>query len=324
MCRAFLSPWYKKGGIHPADENDTPVFMGRFNMGVVTLNLIMIYQKARLEGKDFYEVLDYYLEMIRDISKRTIEYLGKLKASCNPLGFTQGGFYGGNLNPDDKIESILKAMTISYGYLGLNELNRLHNGKSLKEDGKFPLEVLTYISDKINEYKEKDSILYALYSTPAESLCSTAVEQFRKKYGVIKDVSDKSYLLNSFHLHVSEDVTPIEKQDLEYRFWNLPNGGKIQYCKYPIKYNKEAIVTLVRRAMDLGLYEGVNLDLNYCQDCGHQFLDNSMSNCPHCNSSNIVTISRMNGYLSYSRLPGGNDTRYHKGKMDEIKDRVSM
>jgi ribonucleoside-triphosphate reductase len=204
----------------PANDSDTPVFLGRFNMGVVSLNLIMIYQKSVEEGKDFYEVLDYYLEMIRNISKKTIDYLGKLKASCNPLGFTQGGFYGGNLNPDDCIKPILKAMTISYGYLGLNELNRLHNGKSIREDGKFPLEVLTYISNKINEYKEKDDILYALYSTPAESLCSLAVEQFKNKYGVIKDVSDKSYLSNSFHLHVSEDVTPIEKQDLEYSFNN--------------------------------------------------------------------------------------------------------
>ena len=84
MCRAFLSPWYRNGGIHPKDDNDSAVFMGRFNMGVVTLNLIMILAKAREEGKDFYEVLDYYLEMIRNISKRTIDYLGKLKASCNP------------------------------------------------------------------------------------------------------------------------------------------------------------------------------------------------------------------------------------------------
>lgn len=308
----------------PKDENDKPVFMGRFNMGVVTLNLIMIYQKSVEEGKDFYEVLDYYLEMIRNISKKTIDYLGRLKASCNPLGFCQGGFYGGTLDPDEPIAPLLKYMTISYGYLGLNELNRLHNGKSLKEDGKFPLEVLKYINNKIGKYKEEDGILYALYSTPAESLCSTAVNQFRKKYGVIKDVSDKSYLSNSFHLHVSEDVTPIEKQDLEYRFWDIPNGGKIQYCKYPIKYNREAIVTLVRRAMRMGLYEGVNLDLNYCMDCGHQFLDNSMTECHECGSKNVVTIERMNGYLSYSRLPGGKDTRYHKGKLDEIKDRVSM
>lgn len=293
-CRAFLSPWYRNGGIHPKDDNDSAVFMGRFNMGVVTLNLIMILAKAREEGKDFYEVLDYYLEMIRNISKRTIDYLGKLKASCNPLGFTQGGFYGGYLKSDDNIAPVLKSMTISYGYLGLNEFNELYNGKSLREDGEFPLEVLTYISNKINEYKEEDEILYALYSTPAESLCSKAVEQFRKKYGVIKNVSDRSYLSNSFHLHVSEDVTQIEKQDLEYRFWDIPNGGKIQYCKYPIEYNLEAIKTLVRRAMKMGLYEGVNLDLNYCE-CGHEFLDNSLSSCPKCGSSNIVTINRMNG-----------------------------
>ena len=89
-------------------------------------------------------------------------------------------------------------------------------------------------------------------------------------YGIIEGVSDRPYVSNSFHCHVTEDVTPIEKQDLEGRFWELCNGGKIQYVRYPIGYNKEAIRTLIRRAMDLGYYEGVNLSLAYCDDCGHR------------------------------------------------------
>jgi ribonucleoside-triphosphate reductase len=156
--------------------------------------------------------------------------------------------------------------------------------------------------------------------TPAESLCELQVKQFRKKYGVIENVSDRPYVSNSFHCHVSEDLTPIEKQNLEGRFWNLLNGGKIQYVKYPIDYNTEAIRTLIRRAMKMGFYEGVNLSLAYCEDCGHQELE--MDVCPKCGSENLTKIDRMNGYLAYSRVHG--DTRLNAGKMAEIEDRKSM
>lgn len=320
MCRAFLSPWYKKGGMHPKDETDEPIFVGRMNMGAITLNMIMILAKARSESKDFYEVLDYYLEMIRNVHIRTYKYLGKMKASTNPLAFCEGGLYGGHLNPTDNIAPLLKPMTASFGITGLNELQRLYNGKSIREDGKFALEVMEYINKKTEEFKEKDNILYAIYGTPAESLCGLQIEQFRKKYGIIKNVSDKTYTSNSFHCHVSEDILPTEKQDLENRFWNLFNGGKIQYVRYPIGYNLEALETLVRRAMKLGLYEGVNLALSYCNECGHQ--EENMDTCPCCGSSNLTKIDRMNGYLSYSRVKG--DTMLNKAKMDEIADRKSM
>ena len=556
-CRAFLSPWYKKGGMTPADGTDKPVFTGRFNMGVVSLHLPMILAKARKENKDFYEVLDYYLEMIRRIHKRTIEYLGEMKASTNPIGFCEGGFYGGHLKPNGKIKPVLKAMTISYGITALNELQELYNSKSLVQDGEFALEVMEHINRKIEQYKHEDGILYAIYGTPAESLCFTGdtvvqvyngnkqikdvkvgdlvysynehtkkielnkvvktmksnkpvlkvnfdngqsvictlshpfavrkmkkdkmgkitgeyieyipalnlkkgnriksnyitvnthgrsectggliqdinaeyaygkkpngyvvhhinknkldnrfenlayikdsehrklhvedtiknycfksddvtgekntlwyysddleknhrvlsvelldrvdtvynievennhnyyvggdagvlvhncgkqVEQFRKIYGIVENVSDKPYVSNSFHCHVTEQISPIEKQDLESRFWHLFKGGRIQYVRYPISYNIEAIKSLVLRAMDKGFYEGVNLSLAYCDDCGHQQLE--MNVCPKCGSKNITKIDRMNGYLSYSRVKG--DTRLNSAKMAEIADRKSM
>ena len=292
-CRASLSPWYRRGGMTPADENDTPVFEGRFNLGAISLHLPMILAKARQENKDFYEVLDYYLELIRKLHKRTYDFLGEKKASINPLGFCEGGFYGGHLKPDDKIAPILPPMTMSFGITALNELQELYNGKSLVEDGQFALEVMEYINKKVNEFKEKDHILYAIYATPAESLCGLQVEQFRKKYGIIKGVSDRPYVSNSFHCGVWEDISPIEKQDLEGRFWDLFNGGKIQYCRYPVSYNKEAVKTLVRRAMDKGFYEGINLALSYCEDCGYEQLD--MEVCPQCGSTMITKIDRMNG-----------------------------
>lgn len=319
-CRAHLSPWYERGGMKPADENDKPVFVGRFNIGAVSLHLPMILAKSRQEGRDFYEVLDYYLNLIRNLHIRTYAYLGEMRASTNPLGYCEGGFYGGHLGFHDKIKPLLKPMTASFGVTALNELQMLYNKKSLVQDGAFALEVMEYINKKVNEFKEEDGNLYAIYGTPAESLCSLQVKQFREKYGIIEGVSDREYVSNSFHCHVTEDITPIEKQDLEYRFWNLFNGGKIQYVKYPIDYNLDAIRTLIRRAMDMGLYEGVNLSLAYCDDCGHQELE--MDTCPKCGSRNLTKIDRMNGYLSYSRVHG--DTRLNAGKMAEIAERKSM
>lgn len=457
MCRAFLSPWYERGGMYPADENDVPVFVGRFNLGVVSLNLPMILAKSQRDNTDFYKELDYYLEMIRSLHKRTFEYLGELKASTNPLAYCEGGLYGGNLNPNDKIKPLLKSATASFGITALNELQQLYNGKSLVEDGDFALKVMDYINDKIDQFKEDDGILYAIYGTPAESLCFAGdtmvysypenkkikdlqvndlvysynektqeielkkvkkvvlsnpkaktitvwfnkdkiictpdhpfavkrndeivyinaeflnkkdelvfynevktvscieynidikpvydievednhnffagdnigvlvhncgkqVEQFRKEFGIIQNVSSRPYVSNSFHCGVWEDISPIQKQDLEKRFWDKLKGGQIQYVKYPLQYNFGAVRTFVRRAMDYGFYEGVNMSLSYCDDCGYE--ENDMEVCPRCGSSNLTKIDRMNGYLSYSRVRG--DTRLNEAKMAEIKDRKSM
>lgn len=319
-CRAFLSPWYERGGMEPADEDDKPIFIGRFNIGAVSLHLPMIYSKAQQESRDFFEVLDYYLNLIRRIHCRTYDYLGEMKASTNPLAYCEGGFLGGHLGIHDKIKPLLKAATASFGITALNELEQLADKKSIAEDGNFALKTMEFINKRISEFKKEDGHLYAIYGTPAENLCGLQIQQFRKKYGIVENVSDREYVSNSFHCHVSEDLTPIQKQDREERFWNLFNGGKIQYVRYPIDYNKGAVKTLVRRAMQKGFYEGVNLSLAYCDDCGYQQLE--MDVCPKCGSRNLTKIDRMNGYLSYSRVKG--DTRLNAAKMAEIADRKSM
>lgn len=179
-CRAFLSPWYERGEMEPADENDKPIFVGRCNLGVVSLHLPMILAKARRESRDFYDVLDYYLEMIRGLHKRTYDYLGELRASVNPIMFCEGGLYGGHLKPNEKIRKLLPPMTMSYGITALNELQELYNGKSLVEDNQFTLEVMKHINEKLAEYKKEDHILYAVYGTPGSSAGAHAVMHVEK------------------------------------------------------------------------------------------------------------------------------------------------
>lgn len=344
-CRAFLSPYYERGGQEgPADENDKPVFEGRFNSGAISLNLPLIYLRSVAENRDFYELLDERLEQIRSLHKRTRDYIGNLYASTNPLAFTQEGFYGGNLKPNQKLKEskeLMDSTTYSFGITALDELQKAYNGRTLTNDGEFALEVLKHINEKTNEFKKEDHMLYAIYGTPAESLCGKQIKQLRTYVGenvpaltnagyevvkkgeefVIPGVCDREYVSNSFHCNVREDITPIQKQDLENRFWNYCNGGKIQYVRYPVGYNFKAMDTLVRRAMEKGFYEGCNLALSYCDDCGHQEIDLG-DTCPHCGSQNLTKIDRMNGYLAFSRVKG--DTRLNEAKMAEIDDRKSM
>lgn len=320
-CRANLSPWYERGGMEPADENDKPVYEGRFNLGAISLHFPMIVAKAQQENRDFYEVLTYYLDLCRAIHKRTFSYLSHKKAGTNPLGFCQGGFLNGNFDPEQELgEDFLRPMTMSFGITALNEASVMYNGKSIAEDNTFAIDVLKFINEYADKYKKEDNILYAIYGTPAESLCGLQIEQFRKKYGIVKGVSDRPYTSNSFHCGVWEDISPVQKQDIEYPMFHLCNGGNIQYCRYTTDYNVEAMKTLVRRAMKMGFYEGINLQLDYCEDCGASFIDKD--ECPKCGSKNITRIERMNGYLGYSKVKGR--TMYADHKLAEFKDRKSM
>lgn len=293
-CRSHISPYYPKGIISPKDEDDIPIIQGRWNIGVISLNLVLIYLQAKKDNKEFFDLLNYYLELVRQHHIKTYNMLCKKKASTNPIMFTQGGLYGGNLNPDDTIESIVKHATMSFGYTGLNELNVAYNNKTIVEDGEFPLKVLKHINNEVERFKKEDMKLYSVYGTPAESLGVLQVKQIKELFGDIKNITDIPALSNSFHCGSWEDITPIQKQDLEERFWEYSTGGRIQYCRYNYK-NIDAVKTLVRRAMEKGFYEGVNMALSYCENCGHEQFD--MQECPKCKSTNITKIERLCGLI---------------------------
>lgn len=321
-CRASLSPWYIRGGMTPADDNDVPVYEGRFNMGAISLHFPMIVAKAKKEDKDFFEVLDYYLEMVRAIHKRTFDFLSHKKAGINPLGFCQGGFLNGNKDPDEELgEDFLRPMTISFGITALNEASILAIGKTIVQDNSWATSVLKHINEYVARIKKEDNILYAIYGTPAESLASLQVKQYRKKYGIVKNVSDHEYMTNSFHCCVREDITPIQKQDIEKPMYDLCAGGRIQYVKYTLPYNYKAIKDLVRRAMKMGFYEGINFDLNFCANCSHSFTG-EVDKCEKCGSTDLVQIRRMNGYLGLARINGR--SMYSDEKLKEFKERKSM
>jgi ribonucleoside-triphosphate reductase len=235
--------------------------------------------------------------------------------------FTQGGAYGGNLNPEDEIKSLLKSATISFGITSLHELQILHNSKSISEDNSFAMDTMKYINEYVDRVKEEDGILYAIYGSPAESLCGTQVNQFRNKYGVIENVSDKGFFTNSFHCYVGDDISPFEKQDKEKELFDLLKGGHIQYVRVNPE-NKVALKKLILRGLKNGFYQGVNFNECTCEDCGNEWSGQHGENCPKCDSSNITETNRNCGYKGNSRVKG--DRTFNDAKIEEIKHRVSM
>lgn len=341
-CRNYLAPYFYnkktgKGSIYEVkgDPDFKPVYTGRWNGGPISLNLPMIYMKAKTEQKNFYEVLDYYLALIRDIHIKTKKYLSNMRASMNPLAFTQGGFFEGNLKPNNKLGGLLDYVTFSFGFVGLNELQELYNGKYISSDHQFAYEVEKHISDYCNKYKKIDNIEYALYATPAESLAYTQRNQFVKKYGIVnvgKDgdpVGSHEYWTNSFHDPVWVDI-PLAHFDKKFKDekkgFDMATGGHIVYYRIPTGQNLQLIKKIVLTALKYNFYYGVNIAKSFCKNCSYKWDDDKLAECPICHSKEIVSISRICGYLGYTRLPGMGEssTRVSKGKLAEVMERKVM
>lgn len=325
-CRAYLTPW--------ANEKGEYITTGRCNIGAVSLNLPLILRIVQYQHPDdwkeaFWPELDERLEVIREFLKKRYDVIRHQKCSSNPLAFTQGGFYEGHKAPDEEVGDLVRYMTASFGITALDQTTFLWEGKRIAEDQSFAVKLLKHIQAKIDEYKHEDGYLYAIYGTPAESLCGTQAKQYDKW---CKDVGvdnvfrhtphyNPDYFTNSFHCNVTEDLTPFEKQDKEFECFHLAQGGHIQYVRIDRPDNLEALKAVIERGMEKGFYQGVNFDAVYCNDCG-QHSTNALLKCPHCGSRNISVISRVSGYLGYTNVNG--KTRMNDGKLAEIHDRKSM
>ena len=283
-CRAYLSPWW--------DEEGVERYIGRANLGAVSLALPRYAIMSQGNKEKFFEILDKYYDYAIEVHNLTYEKMRKVKAKTNPLMFCEGGgIY--KLDPEDTIEKALDYMTYSIGYIGLTEVCYFMTGKHLHEDNSFAIEILEHLNKRIDKTKKETGKLIALYATPSEGYCDKLLRADREKFGVIPYLTDKKWYHNSFHVGSNFDINAIDKQLAESPLFHLSNGGHIVYNEYSMVDNFEAFKQVIDFAMKEGLYYGVNVENNTCNDCGH--VGDFKDLCPRCNSSNTTTITRCCG-----------------------------
>lgn len=309
-CRAYLSPFYKP-------DTGEEVYVGRNNIGAVTLNLPKMAIEANGDIKAFTDLITKYSEMVFAIHEDYYERAGKIKGSSNPLNFCEGGSWM-SVGYDEPIAPILKASTASLGYVGLEEVCQSLFGESLIHQQTFALEIVTLLKKLVDDAREKTGYLFALYSSPAESLIYRFNEINREQYGLIENVTSRDYATNSFHLHVTEDVSVPEKINFEAPFHAIATGGRISYCEFAYGVDSNVLKHAIDFAMSKGMYYGVNVVSATCNECLHH--GDFDEHCPKCDSEDITSVTRVCGYLSFGKVKG--DSRYNLGKQAEIRDRV--
>lgn len=319
-CRSFLSPW--------KDENGNYKWEGRFNQGVVSLNLPQIGLLSQTpNGPDFYK----FWQLMEERTSLCFEALmcrhkALLGTSSNisPIHFQYGGI--ARLKKDEPIDSLLKGgySTISLGYIGLYELTKLMTGKSHTEPEAtdFALKIMKYLRNKCELWKEMTGIGFGLYGTPAESLCYRFAKIDRERFGDVKDVTDKGYYTNSYHVDVREQIDAFSKLKFESQFQNISSGGAISYVEIPnMTGNLEVLEELVKFIYDNIQYAEFNTKSDYCMVCGYDgeimINDDNEWECPQCGNKDHAKMNvtrRTCGYL------GANF--WNEGKTKEIKARV--
>lgn len=304
-CRSFPSP--SKNGV-----------VGLFNVGVVSLNLPLIYGACENKENFREDVIKYTKLCFKYLDKR-YEQVSKQKCSCNPLMFCEGGCQGGNKRPDELVGDIVNNMGASLGVTALNELAVLKFRKPLH---KLETKELDWIKDivitlnSLCEEYSSDTRHYTLYGTPAESLCGTQCKQFKEMFGNVQGVTDKAYFTNSFHMPVTAEISTIEKMELEAWFFHMFKGGHIQYVRADENSNIEGILDLIRLGREYGFYHGINTYVFVCDDCGEHYRKDPGTHCPKCHHR-ISKIGRVCGYK-------GDLRRMNDAKQEEIEQRKSM
>ena len=315
-CRSFLSPW--------KDENGNYKFEGRFNQGVVSINLPQIAIIAEGDEEKFWKLLDERLELCKEaLMCRHYALLGT-HSDISPVHWQYGAI--ARLKKGEKIDKLLYGgySTMSLGYIGIYEMTKLMTGVSHTEQKghDFAIKVMKHLREMTDKWKEETNIGFALYGTPAESLCYKFARVDKEKFGTIKDVTDKGYYTNSYHVDVREKIDAFEKLSFESEFQKISSGGAISYIEIPnMQNNIEALETAVKFIYDNIQYAEFNTKSDFCHICGFDGeiiinKDNEWE-CPNCGNkdhSKMTVVRRTCGYLG--------ENFWNAGKTKEIKQRV--
>jgi ribonucleoside-triphosphate reductase len=338
-CRSFLTPWHTEKNISKALDyvEEKGKYYGRFNFGVVTINLVDVamsaYQLARqgvpteVVYEEFWEIFEERLELCHKALQARYDRVSKITSDAAPLLWQNGAF--ARLDKGESIKPLLHNgySTLSLGYAGLYECVKIMTGKSHTGEGKeFGLKVMQKLNDKCAEWKAAENIDYSVYGSPIESTTYKFAKCLKKRFG--KDIfeqidgKDRDYITNSYHVPVFEDIDAFTKLKLESEFQKLSPGGAISYIETPnLQNNTEAILEVIKFIYNNIMYAELNTKSDYCQECGFdgemQIDENMEWYCPNCGNRNHDTMNvarRTCGYI------GSNF--WNKGRTNEIKERV--
>ena len=318
-CRSFLTPY--------VDENGKPKYYGRFNQGVVTINLVDVALSSGGNLERFWKIFDERLELChRALMCRHNRLKGTLSDAA-PILWQYGAC--ARLKKGETIDKLLYGgySTISLGYAGLYECVKYMTGKSHTDPSATPfaLEIMQYMNTACKKWKEEHNIDFSLYGTPLESTTYKFAKCLQKRFGIIEGVTDKSYITNSYHVHVTEEINAFDKLKFEAQFQHLSPGGAISYVEVPnMQQNLEAVLQVMRFIYDNIIYAELNTKSDYCQKCGwdgeieiREQDGKLVWTCPQCGNQDQDTMNvarRTCGYIG---------TQYwNQGRTQEIKDRV--
>ncbi len=315
-CRSFLPAWKDKNGNYKFD--------GRFNMGVVSLNLPQIAILSNGSMDKFFEILDKRLELVKKALILRYELLKDATSDVSPIHWQYGAI--ARLDKNEKIESYLKDAysTLSVGYIGVYEASILITGHShtSKEGEAFALELVKRMREACDKWRSETGLGFSLYGTPAESLTHRFCKLDLARFGSIENITDKGYYTNSYHVDVRENISVFDKFNFESQFQTMSTGGMISYAEIPnMTNNIEAVETLVRYIYDHIMYAEFNTKSDYCHECGYdgEIVINEKGEweCPNCKNDNkdrLTVIRRTCGYLG--------ENYWNEGRTKEINARV--
>ena len=320
-CRSALSPW--------KDENGNYKFYGRFNKGVVTINLVDVACSSEKDIDKFWKIFDERLELCHEALLYRYKRLKGTPSDVAPILWQYGAI--SRLEKGETIDKLLVGgySTISLGYAGLCECVRYMTGKSHTdpEATPFAIEVMKHMNNKCAEWNEQLNLGFGLYGTPLESTTYKFAKCLKKRFGIIEGVTDKDYITNSYHIHVTENINAFDKLAFESQFQSLSTGGAISYCEVPnIQNNIPAVLEVIKFIYDNIMYAEINTKSDYCQVCGYdgeiQIVTDEKTGklvweCPNCKNrdENKLNVARRTcGYI------GSNF--WNQGRTQEIKERV--